>query len=186
MTATSPWKESLRSFTGSERVMVAENDQNVPTNNSESHEILRAACRERGIKWIAPRLGLTPGMVHKWTELATGSGSPNPLDRTVQLYHLTGSLSIVNFVCESAGGFFCANPIPLGRESMGRHALQDCQKLTQEFSEMLGTTLAATVDGVCEDDARNIRQKWEDLKRAGESLVVAAERGSYAAAVAGM
>ena len=92
------------------------------------------------------------------------------------IYELTGNLKPLEWLCERADGFFVSNgAIDL---SESEYSLNHTQQIVKEFGDLLH----AISDGLKEDrvvdqeEAARIRKEWEDLKRAGEAFVIAAER----------
>ncbi len=151
-----------------------------------SYEVLRDAAENVGVKALAADLRLSPALVYKWCQESNSddpdaSGARNPLDRLADIVRVTGSRSVVDWLCQESNGFFVTNPkinsLPL-RVDM----LSETQKLVQEFGQLLLTvTRSIEDDGFIEGcEADRIRQSWEKLKTSAESFTVACERGLYA------
>jgi len=96
--------------------------------------------------------------------------------RLAQIYELTDNLKPLEWLCERADGFFISNgAIDL---SESEYSLTHTQRIVKEFGDLLhaiseGLNEDRLVDG---EEAERIRKEWEDLKRAGEAFVIAAER----------
>lgn len=148
----------------------------------ESSEVLKNAIHECGVKFVASEMKISTSLVYKWCQQKdseSGSGVENPLDRLGRIVEITGDKGPVHWLCRSAGGFFVENPIE--RDNSNTPVLEATQSLLSEFSELLGAVSASyNSDGVIDDDeAKRIRNEWEDLKTLAEKFVVACERGMY-------
>ncbi len=151
-----------------------------------SHEVLREAAENVGVKALAADLKLSPALVYKWCQDSNiddpdASGARNPLDRLTDIVRVTGSRQVVNWLCNEADGFFVSNP-RVTTLPMRVDMLNETQKLVQEFSRLLLTvTNSIEDDGFIEGyEADRIRQSWEQLKSTAETFTVACERGLYA------
>ena len=130
---------------------------------------------------------MSPALVYKWCEPPADnedpdqSGAKNPLDRVREMYLLTKDIRLVRFLCNEAGGFFVANPVPDMRRSPDETIFTETRTMVREFSELLdAVTESLEVDSVIDsEEADEIRQKWEDLKACVERFVIAAEKGQY-------
>ncbi len=151
----------------------------------QSHEVLREASENIGVKALAAELRLSQALVYKWCqesnrEDADASGARNPLDRLADIVRVTSSKAVVNWLCHEAGGFFVSNPrVPAKPPRMD--LLGETQKLVKEFSQLLLTVTRSIeddgyIDGV---EADRIRQSWERLKSSAEEFTVACECGAY-------
>jgi len=145
----------------------------------QSGEILRMAAAEIGVKKVSSALNLSPSLIYRWFEQMDdkkSASTSNPLWRLAQIYELTGNLKPVEWLCERADGFFVSNgAIDL---SESEHSLNHTQQIVKEFGDLLhaiseGLNKDRVVD---QEEAARIRKEWEDLKRAGEAFVIAAER----------
>jgi hypothetical protein len=145
-----------------------------------SHEVLKEVLKQTSAKQIAADMGLSLSLIYKWAEPPSdseGSGANNPLDRIEQLLKSTHDRRIAQWVCEQAGGFFIANP-----ESAPRAAsiIPVANEIVQEFADMLATIATAAADSkITKDEARQIRQRWEELKSVTEGFVRASEQGTF-------
>lgn len=148
----------------------------------ESHEVMREVLKSVPAKMVASELGLSLSLVYKWAEPpgeATGSGTSNPLDRVGQLTRISGSPLIAQWVCEQAGGFFIPNPRCYTSQPQ---LIPVTNAIVQEFADMLATIAQAAGDNtISSDEARRIRQRWEELKSVTEGFVNAAEQGVFGA-----
>jgi hypothetical protein len=137
------------------------------------------------VKAVAARLRLSPAMVYKWCQESVhddpdASGARNPLDRLSELYQVTGSIELVNWLCHEAGGFFVANPNATDA-TVDTELLRNTQQMVTQFSQLLLTvTRSIENDGLIEPkEADEIRAAWERLKTTAESFTVACERGAF-------
>ena len=134
---------------------------------------------------MAATLRLSTALVYKWCQARdpddpdTG-GARNPLDRLAEVVRATGDVSVVNWLCNQAGGFFVPDPDTTSEEQEAE-LLNRTQRLVMEFSQLLTTvTRAIENDGLIEpSEADDIRQSWEQLKSSAEVFTLACERGKY-------
>lgn len=146
----------------------------------QSHELLRAVYAAGNPKQIAADLGLSLSLIYKWAEPAegTGSGATNPLDRIEQLVRSTRDDRIVQWICQRAGGFFIRNP-----RAVWPHPpdlIPATNQVVQEFADLLAVVASAAADNqISPAEARAIRARWEDLKRATEAFVRCCEEGNF-------
>jgi hypothetical protein len=153
----------------------------------KSYEVIRQAVEEPGVKAVAAALKVSPALVYKWCEQPADhedpdqSGAKNPLDRLREMYLLTKDIRIVRWLCNEAGGFFVANPVPEIRKSLDEQIFNETRSMVREFSELLDTVTEAYDHDyeIDPNEADEIREKWEDLKACVERFVVAAEKGLY-------
>ncbi len=152
-----------------------------------SYQVLKRVIEKVSAKMVASELNISPTLVYKWceevTELPNGSktsGAPNPLDRIIRIYEVTGDEKIINWICQSAGGYFVKN-IYSNKTDINIDILQNIQRFVKEFSETLDTIVQSYNDDkkISDNDAQKIREEWEDLKRIGESFVRACEAGKF-------
>lgn len=150
-----------------------------------SHEILREAADNIGVKALAARLRLSPALIYKWCQQSDpgdpdSSGARNPLDRLGDIVKATGETRVVNWLCHEADGFYVPNPKTVDK-NLDTELLTTTQRLVQEFSELLyQVTRSIEDDGRIESaEADNIRLAWESLKTYAESFVVGCERGDF-------
>ncbi len=145
----------------------------------QSGEILRMAAAEIGVKKVSSALNLSPSLIYRWFEQVDdkkSASTSNPLWRLAQIYELTGNLRPMEWLCERADGFFVSNgAIDL---SESEHSLNHTQQIVKEFGDLLHAISEGLKDDrmVDHEEAARIRKEWEDLKRAGEAFVIAAER----------
>ena len=147
-----------------------------------SHEVLKRAAAEIGVKCLAADMGLSASLVYKWCQAREGkyaSGADNPLDRILKICELTGDHRPIAWLCEQVNGFYVKNPDH--PEEPELPLLRVTQEILKEFSELLDV-----VSNSIEDDGRvdvgeaaQIRKEWEDLKSVTEGFVTACEQGTY-------
>src|SRR5512146_2541580 len=109
----------------------------------KSHEVIRQAVDEPGVKAVAAALKVSPALVYKWCEPPADtddpdqSGAKNPLDRVREMYLLTRDIRLVRWLCNEAGGFFVANPVPETRRALEENVFVETRTLLRDFSELL-------------------------------------------------
>ncbi len=153
----------------------------------KSYEILRESISEPGVKAVAAALKVSPALVYKWCEPPASesdpdqSGARNPLDRVKDIYMLTKDIRLVRWMCNQADGFFVSNPVPDIRRSIDEQIYDETRKMFRTFSALLDEITASTTDDpfIDNDEADEIRDKWEDLKATLERFVVSCEQGHY-------
>lgn len=153
----------------------------------KSHEVIRSAVDEPGVKRVAAELRVSSALVYKWCEPPADdadpdqSGARNPLDRVRDLYLLTKDIRVVRWLCNEAGGFFVPNPVPELHKSSEQSIFNRTRQMMREFSELLDAVHESLADDNSVDmaEAENIRQRWEDLKAVSEEFVMACEKGHY-------
>ncbi len=153
----------------------------------KSYDVIRQAVDEPGVKAAAAALKVSPALVYKWCEPPAEaddpeqSGAKNPLDRVREMYLLTKDIRLIRWLCNQAGGFYAANPVPELRKSFDENVFTESRAMVREFSELLETISKSYEDDRMIDlaEADNIRQKWEDLKSCVEGFVVNCENGQY-------
>ncbi len=150
-----------------------------------SHEVLRSAAEQVGVKALAGELRLSPALIYKWCEQADPddpdtSGTRNPLDRLRDIVRVTGHIPVVSWLCHEADGFFVHNPKTVSPD-IDTDLLQSTQHLVGAFSRLLAEVSRSVSDDGAIDagEADRIRQHWERLKTTAETFVVACERGVY-------
>lgn len=147
----------------------------------ESHEVLRDALEKISPKEVAAEMGLSLSMVYKWAQPQNeqGSGSINPLDRAAELMKLTKDPGIIQWLCAQEDGFFVRNP--RGRAGKEANSVMPAMNLiVQQFADLLEAITKAALDSsISLDEARRIRQEWEQLKSSTESFVKACEHGDF-------
>src|SRR5215475_11015716 len=109
----------------------------------KSYEVIRTAVDEPGVKSVAAALKVSPALIYKWCEPPAeqddpdGSGAKNPLDRVREMYLLTKDIRLIRWLCNEAGGFFVANPVPDLRKSPDETIFDETRTMVREFSELL-------------------------------------------------
>ena len=153
----------------------------------KSYDVIRNAVDEPGVKAVAAALKVSPALVYKWCEPPAESGDPdqsgakNPLDRVREMYMLTKDVNLIRFLCHQAGGFFVSDPIPDLRQPREQNIFGEMRAMMREFSELL-EVVGKSVENdhsIDQDEACEIRGKWEDLKSCVERFVVGCEEGHY-------
>jgi hypothetical protein len=155
----------------------------------KSYEVIRNAVDEQGAKAVAGALKVSAALVYKWCELPADKeepdapGAKNPLDRVREMYLLTKDIRLIRWLCNEAGGFFVANPVPELRKSMDESIFTETRTMMRDFSELLDAVTESVEDDAQIDvgEADKIREKWEDLKACAERFTLACEKGHYRA-----
>ena len=146
----------------------------------ESYEVLRQALEKASPKEIAAELGVSLSLVYKWSQPADdegGSGTTNPLDRVIQLFRITQDDFIIQWLCRKSGGFFVKNPNP-GKADFD--LMPTTQAIVQMFAELLSAISRAAADhAISSDEAAEIRNEWDELKRFTEGFVHCCEKGDF-------
>jgi hypothetical protein len=153
----------------------------------KSYEVIRAAVDEPGVKAVAAALKVSPALVYKWCEPPADdadpdqSGAKNPLDRVREIYLLTKDIKLIRWLCNEAGGFFVASPVPDANRTVDQNIFNETRSMVREFSELLDAVTESVENDALIDPAEAdvIRQKWEDLKSCVERFVMACEKGYY-------
>lgn len=153
----------------------------------KSYEIIRQSVEEPGVKAVAASLKVSPALVYKWCEPPADeadpeqSGAKNPLDRVREIYLLTKDIRLIRWLCNEAGGFFVANPVPEIRKTSDEAVYNETRKMVRDFSELLEAVTASVENDphIDPDEADLIRERWEDLKASAERFVISCERGHY-------
>ena len=148
----------------------------------QSHELLREVFQKVSAKQVASELGLSLSMIYKWAEPpdnAAGSGTANPLDRIETLLRATDDPSIVQWICQKAGGFFIKNP--RHHHSHPDFLIPATNEIVQEFADLLSVIAVAASDNhISKREAEKIRARWEELKAVTEGFVRCCEEGNFA------
>ena len=146
----------------------------------DSHEVLREVFKKTSAKQIASDLQLSLSLIYKWAEPPSddaGSGANNPLDRVGQLIRATHDSRIAQWVAEQSGGFFIHNPANLHHTGQ---LIPLTNGIVQEFADMLATIASSAADNkITADEAKKIRDRWEELKSVTETFVRACEIGNF-------
>jgi len=146
----------------------------------KSHEVLKEAFASTSPKAIAAELGVSISLVYKWAQEQSelGSGSRNPLDRVIELYKLTGSQKILEYLCKESGGYFVRNPIETTQKEFD--VLPATNEIVGQFSALLNRISQAALDNsITPDEAEEIRECWDKLKSYGEGFVRCCEEGDF-------
>jgi hypothetical protein len=172
--------ESLAAPGGTLACSIAKRAANRHAIAMQSHELLKEVLKKTSAKQIAADMGLSLSLIYKWAEPPSedaGSGAYNPLDRIDQLLRISNDKRIAQWVCERAGGFFISNPHAKPHPHSLIPATND---IVQEFADMLQVIASAAGDQqISRDEARTIRQRWEELKSVTEGFVHSAELGNF-------
>jgi hypothetical protein len=147
----------------------------------ESHEVVRQALTKGNPKEVAAELGVSLSLIYKWAQRdeENGSGTPNPLDRVLQLYELTQEDHILQWLCMKGGGVFVKNPTSHCRK--GFEVMPATQEIVQQFANLLSSISHAALDNsITGQEADSIRHVWDELKRYTEGFVRCCEEGDFA------
>jgi hypothetical protein len=150
----------------------------------KSHEVLKKAVTNCGVKSVAADMGLSQSLIYKWCQPSGEdlcSGADNPLDRLLALCQLTGDDSMIDWLCQQTGSFRVKNPAQLRAENLEQSVLENTQEILKEFSDMLEAVTESYANGQRIDlqEAVRIRTEWEELKSRAEQFVCACEAGVF-------
>lgn len=152
-----------------------------------AHEVVREALLHVGSRAkgrqleahaeVAKALGVSTSMLYKWREpSAHGSGQPNPLERAALLLEATGDLRIADWFAQRAGGHFS----PEETDADGPGLANASNSLVREFSLLIAEVVGAVEDHrVTGAEARELRARWDALRKRAEGFIRACERGDY-------
>ena len=146
----------------------------------QSHELLREVLQKTSAKQVAADLGLSLSMIYKWAEPdeGDGSGTVNPLDRIEQLIRSTNDTRLVQWMCQRAGGFFILNPKT--NKPHPDYLIPATNEIVQEFADLLSVIAVAAADNqITPNEAKSIRERWEELKTVTEGFVTCCEEGNF-------
>jgi hypothetical protein len=147
----------------------------------QSHELLREVFQKCSPKQVAAQMGLSLSMIYKWAEpcdQTATSGSTNPLDRIDALLQSTRDRRLAQWICERAGGFFILNPKV--NKPHPSYLIPATNEIVQEFADLLAVVAAAAADNqITQQEAQQIRARWEELKSVTEGFVVCCEEGNF-------
>ena len=151
-----------------------------------SHEVIREAVKEPGVKQVAAALKVSSGLVYKWCEPPASadpdnSGARNPLDRTRLLYQQTKDIRLIRYLCNAAGGFFVANTVGEDRQRPEAQIFGETARMFNDFNNVI-TAITESQENdpyIDADEAEVIRDTWEELKSVLEQFVTACEAGHY-------
>jgi hypothetical protein len=147
----------------------------------QSHELLREVFQKCSPKQVAAELGLSLSMIYKWAEPGdptAGSGSTNPLDRIDALLRCTDDRRIVQWICQRGGGFFILNPKTT--KPHPSYLIPATNEIVQEFADLLAVVAAAAADNqITQQESKQIRARWEELKMVTETFVACCEEGNF-------
>lgn len=153
----------------------------IGTLMNESHEVIRALVQKVGAKEVADALGLSLPLIYKWSQPAdeSGSGSVNPLDRVASLVACAEDDGPIKWLCRKAGGYFVEDKAP--DHACQQSTVPATHEIVQEFADMLAVIARAGADDkICDREAREIREQWEELKSVTECFVRCCEAGNFA------
>jgi hypothetical protein len=146
----------------------------------ESHDVLRKVFEQVSPKAIAAEMSISLSLVYKWAEKPTtdGGGSRNPLERVATLMALSQDPSIIEWLCQQAGGCFVRNPESSCKS--GFEVLPATHEIISQFSQMLQMiSLAALDNSISQKEASEIRDSWDKLKSYAEGFVRCCEEGDF-------
>ncbi|MCP4848321.1 MAG: hypothetical protein GY899_10295 [Verrucomicrobiaceae bacterium] len=145
-----------------------------------SHQVIKNACDQHGAKQIAAHLGVSLSLVYKWAQptTETGGGSPNPLDRVIELINSTQDLRIIEWICEQSGGYFVRNPENMREDDY--EVMPATSQIVEQFAALLAElSKAAQDDSITISESQRIRQVWDALKSFTEGFVNCCEEGDF-------
>ena len=148
-----------------------------------SHRLLKDVFRAKSVQHVAEEMNLSPSTVYKWAEspdTGSASGIPNPLDRAVALIEAADDPRIIRWLCEQNDGFYVENSDPTNNGDSHQRLAPATSLVVKKFADLLSTVAEAASDSkINPNEAQNIRQEWERLKRAAEGYVKCCEEGNF-------
>ncbi|MDR1011540.1 MAG: hypothetical protein LBM04_10550 [Opitutaceae bacterium] len=147
----------------------------------DSHDIVKQILKDIPAKQIASDLGVSLSLVYKWAEPPlVGSGTSNPLDRIEGLTRISGSVILIEWLCERMNGRFVPGKPP---EIPELHVHRSRPELVRELGRLLGELAEiATETATPAHKVKSLRKQWEHVKKVTEMFILAAERGRLKAA----
>tara|TARA_Y100000588_G_scaffold203264_1_gene217078 strand:+ start:305 stop:787 length:483 start_codon:yes stop_codon:yes gene_type:complete len=148
-----------------------------------SHRLLKDVFKDTSVQHVAEKMNLSPSTVYKWAESpdsGSASGIPNPLDRIVTLISATDDPRLIRWLCEKSNGFYVENTNSESNKSPAQRLAPATSIVVKKFADLLSTVAEAAADSkINPNEAQNIRQEWEKLKRAAEGYVKCCEEGNF-------
>lgn len=150
----------------------------------KSHEILRKVFNDAGgCKELALKMPFKQNTLYRWSMPSSdgeGTGVENPLDKVEQILKHTKDIRIAQWVCERAGGHFAGNPKAALEQGVKLDAASS--KIVQNMAATLALISQAAEDGkITEEEARDIRRRWNKLKSDAETFVRCCEERNFSA-----
>ncbi len=141
----------------------------------KSHKVIRKVLRQANAKQVAVDAGVSLSTLYKWSEEGA-SRRRNPLELAAALARSTGDRRLVQWQCAEAGGFFVENPkaVKLPPESFVAAVF----RLERELAG-LQALLAQAGQHFSAKEMKRLRKRWDRVKSAVESFVVADEAGMF-------
>jgi len=120
---------------------------------------------------VALRMGVSTGRLYGWGDSA--QDEIIPLNRLVQLTHITGDIRPVSALAYICGGVFIPTSLLMGPDD--RQALA---KMVQEFGELLKTHAAAIADGkITVREMKDLERESAGLQQAIATFMVSLREG---------
>ena len=145
----------------------------------ESHEIIKSCFVENSPKALAADLGISQSLLYKWSQPVgeDQSGSKNPLDRVNALNEAAGENQLVKWLAAKADGYFVPNDDVYSESDSLNPATHE---MVSQFASLLGEIATAGIDErISEEEAAQIRKRWDNLKSYADGFVNACERGDF-------
>ena len=148
-----------------------------------SHEVIKQAVDEPGVKAVAAVLRVSPALVYKWCEPPANerdpdqSGAANPLDRVGHLYVVTRDIRLIRWICHKASGSFVGNYGQIRRLSLA----EVTRVASGGHGKLMDLLTSAWADdgGIDPDTAVEIRMAREDYKSEMESFIIGCNTSHY-------
>ena len=144
---------------------------------------MKDVFKGKSVQHVAEEMNLSPSTVYKWAEspdTGSASGIPNPLDRIVALITAAEDPRLIRWLCEQANGFYVENTNSENNGSPSQRLAPATSIVVKKFADLLSTVAEAAADSkINPNEAQNIRQEWEKLKRAAEGYVKCCEEGNF-------
>ena len=143
----------------------------------ESHDVVKNLLKKIPAKHVAQELGVSLSLVYKWAEAPiVGSGASNPLDRIEVITRLAQDMAPLAWLCERFNGSFVGHPTA---EATTTDFLRGISRIMLELGQLLAE-FSDLRDNITPARARDMRQRWEQVKSVMEKYIAAAEQNRLA------
>lgn len=136
-----------------------------------SKEILKRACDERGVKSVADEMGLSSSWLYNQIN---DPDRGDIIEKISLLSKATGNAKLLHWLCQQQNGYFVEHKVLAKTDSASIN--MHLSEVLKEFSDVMREIGDAFADGkVTYQEARRIRNEWEEVKSLLESFVIACE-----------
>lgn len=121
----------------------------------QSEEAIKKAVGQGNTKRVAADMGISNETLYKYQD----GSLANPVQRVEELTRLTGSNTMVKYLCGKAGGYFIEG---IKADDMGDFAV--IPNVAKEFGEMLTALSDGLLDGkVTYNELEDIKSEFADV-----------------------